>query len=411
MDFDAASVGIGVLPSQSQYLSTIDAGQSYASELIDNRHSLTVQYNLTNSLPLSKKPDCFRFGFQVFAKLIVADRSYDYMRESGAPVLLKRTSVSADYRLSLVLGNYASKKNLCVIALSAVGRSSLAQMRDMLEVIDNTDPLDLSLGNPNLHNPYSHNLNFNVNFSSREVKHDFTLNGTLFTNQIARSIIYNTQTGVRTIKPYNVDGNALATASYSLFHRFGRLNAFDISARTSGDFARSVDLTGITISEESAFDVMPSRRIVNTWAVGENLKLNWKIGKHRVTAFGDIKWNLYRSSDPGFTNFDALNSNCGFSGIFNLPYNWSVSTDISLYSRRGYTDKSLNTTDLIWNARVSKSIIKGTLTFVLDGYDLLQQLNNVTYTINAQARTETVSNVIPSYLLFHIQYRFSANTN
>lgn len=409
IDFDAANAGIGVLPSQVQYLSTIDASQSYASELIDNRHSLTVQYNLTNSIPLSKKPDCFRFGFQASAKLIVADRSYDYLRVSGTPVLLKRSSVSADYRLSLVWGNYGSKKNQCIFTLSAVGRSSLAQMRDMLEVINDTDPLNISLGNPNLHNPYSHNLNLSVSFSSRDVKHDFSLNGTLFTNQIARSVIYNTITGVRTIKPYNVDGNALVTASYSLFHRFGRRKAFDISARTSGDFARSVDLTGITINDETIFDAMPSRRIVDTRTIGENLKLNWTMGKHRVTAFCDIKWNLYRSHEPGFTNFNSFNSNCGFSGVFNFPYNWSVSTDISLYTRRGYTDEALNTTDLIWNARVSKSISKGALTLVIDGYDLLQQLNNFTYRINAQARTETVNNVIPAYLLFHIQYRFSSN--
>lgn len=409
VDFDATNAGIGVLPSQSQYLSTIDAAQSYASELIDNRHSLTVQYNLTNSIPLTKKPDCFRFGFQAFAKMVVADRSYDYLRVSGAPVMLKRTSVSADYRLSLVLGNYGSKKNQCIISLAAIGRSSLTQMRDMLEVINNTDPLNISLGNPNLRNPYSHNLNFSVNFSNREVKHDFSLNGTLFTNQVARSAIYNTQTGVRTIKPYNVDGNALATVSYSLFHRFGRLKAFDISSRTSGNFARSVDLSGVTVSNENAFDVIPSRRIVNTWSIDENLKLNWTIGKHRVSAFGEVKWNLYRSHEVGFKNFNAFNSNCGLSGVFNFPYNWSIGTDISLYTRRGYTDKVLNTTDLIWNARVSKSILKGSLTFVLDGYDLLQQLNNITYTVNAQARTEAVSNVIPSYLLFHIQYRFSHN--
>ena len=47
--------------------------------------------------------------------------------------------------------------------------------------------------------------------------------------------------------------------------------------------------------------------------------------------------------------------------------------------------------------------------FAVDGYDLLQQLSNVTYMINAQARTETVSNVIPSYVLFHVYYRFNKN--
>ncbi|MBO4995696.1 MAG: hypothetical protein J6C78_06990, partial [Muribaculaceae bacterium] len=70
-------------------------------------------------------------------------------------------------------------------------------------------------------------------------------------------------------------------------------------------------------------------------------------------------------------------------------------------------DRQLNTTDLVWNARATKSILKGSVVFVVDAYDLLRQLTNVTYTINAQARTETVSNVIPAYVLFHIQYRWN----
>ncbi|MDE6119451.1 MAG: hypothetical protein K2F82_06255, partial [Muribaculaceae bacterium] len=70
-------------------------------------------------------------------------------------------------------------------------------------------------------------------------------------------------------------------------------------------------------------------------------------------------------------------------------------------------DSRLNTTDLVWNARVSKSLFKGALVLVADGYDLLRQLSNVSYTVNAQARTEVVTNVIPSYVLFHAQWRFN----
>ena len=45
--------------------------------------------------------------------------------------------------------------------------------------------------------------------------------------------------------------------------------------------------------------------------------------------------------------------------------------------------------------------------FILDAYDLLRQLSNISYTVNAQARTETVTNVIPSYLLLHLRWNFN----
>ena len=44
---------------------------------------------------------------------------------------------------------------------------------------------------------------------------------------------------------------------------------------------------------------------------------------------------------------------------------------------------------------------------MLDGFDLLGQLDNVTRTVNAQGRTETCTNVLPRYALLHLVYRFS----
>jgi len=43
---------------------------------------------------------------------------------------------------------------------------------------------------------------------------------------------------------------------------------------------------------------------------------------------------------------------------------------------------------------------------MVDGFDILGQLSNVTRTMNAQGITETYSNVIPRYLVLHATYRF-----
>lgn len=84
-----------------------------------------------------------------------------------------------------------------------------------------------------------------------------------------------------------------------------------------------------------------------------------------------------------------------------------MSTDVTLHTRQGFTDNRLNTTDLVWNARVTKSFMKGSLVVIADGYDLLRQLSSVSYMVNAQARVQTVSNVVPAFVLVHVQYRFS----
>lgn len=78
-----------------------------------------------------------------------------------------------------------------------------------------------------------------------------------------------------------------------------------------------------------------------------------------------------------------------------------------MFSRRGYNDPSLNTDDVVWNARLERSILNGNLTFMVDGFDLLKNLSKVTRTVNAQGRTESYSNVIPSYFMAHIVYRLN----
>ncbi len=52
-------------------------------------------------------------------------------------------------------------------------------------------------------------------------------------------------------------------------------------------------------------------------------------------------------------------------------------------------------------------MLKGSLVAMLDGFDMLHNLSNVTYSVNAQARTETYVNVLPRYFMLHIQYRFN----
>ncbi|MCI6250941.1 MAG: hypothetical protein MR641_06925 [Bacteroidales bacterium] len=85
----------------------------------------------------------------------------------------------------------------------------------------------------------------------------------------------------------------------------------------------------------------------------------------------------------------------------------SVSTDATMYSRRGYADKSFNTDNFIWNIRVAKNFLKGQLTIMVDGFDILGNISNVRQTLNAQGRTETWHMSIPCYMMLHAIYRLS----
>lgn len=78
----------------------------------------------------------------------------------------------------------------------------------------------------------------------------------------------------------------------------------------------------------------------------------------------------------------------------------------TVFTRSGYSDNLLNKTNFVWNARATYTILEGQLTFMIDGFDILHNLSNVFYSVNAQARTETYTNVLPRYVIFHIQCKF-----
>jgi hypothetical protein len=81
---------------------------------------------------------------------------------------------------------------------------------------------------------------------------------------------------------------------------------------------------------------------------------------------------------------------------------------MGMNSRRGYTDASMNTNELIWNAQISQSLLKGKpLTLSLQFYDILGQQSNFSTTISNMARTDNEYNAINSYIMFRASYRLN----
>ena len=78
-----------------------------------------------------------------------------------------------------------------------------------------------------------------------------------------------------------------------------------------------------------------------------------------------------------------------------------------MFSRRGYNSTMMNTDDLVWNAELARTLFKERLTLKLTAFDLLHQLSNKQYSVNAQGRTETRNNCIPRYAMLTLAYRFT----
>ena len=68
----------------------------------------------------------------------------------------------------------------------------------------------------------------------------------------------------------------------------------------------------------------------------------------------------------------------------------------------------MNTNELIWNAQISQSFLKGNaLTISLQLYDILHEQSTFSRAITANSRNDTEYNAITSYGMLHVIYRLN----
>ncbi len=87
------------------------------------------------------------------------------------------------------------------------------------------------------------------------------------------------------------------------------------------------------------------------------------------------------------------------------PFGLELTTDITMNSRRGYSQHEMNDNRLIWNARATYKLMKGKLLLVLNARDILGKEKSLNYSVNAQGRTETRYQILPRYVMLSLQYR------
>ncbi len=279
-----------------------------------------------------------------------------------------------------------------------------------ITVRNDADPLNVTMGNDGLKNQRTHYflLQYGGNSSKKpDLNFSVWTKFYLYQNAMAMGYTYNWNTGVRVFKPYSVNGNSVFQAGLDYATPLDKHKLLTLDTKTRFSATRSVDLMSVVTTDDYAMGTMPDRSIVHNSYVSEDLKLEYKFPWLRLGLNGYILFNRASSDREDFETQRVWDFHYGPTVKATLPWQVELSTDLSIYSRRGYDDRGANTNDVVWNARLSKSVPKLGLTFLVDGFDMLHQLSNRSVTMNAQGRTEVWHNVLPNYVLFHVIYRFS----
>ena len=397
-------VGVyGVLPAG--WVNTLDPQNSYTSRLISNTHTITpsLQY-----FKRGKKNSFFLFISPDIALKHVHlnyERNYHSYPVRKSFFLMSMSSWNAAIRAYLdskvsEMGYLESKHQLDVMLNMT---SKAPDVYDMISITDDSNPLNIYVGNPDLKVQYEFRPEIQHIFKGSKthpLMNTATIAFGITKNALTRGYSYDTATGVRTNKMYNVDGNHDFSVSDAFSLQFGPINQFTIDSRTNLTIAGYADMIGINAQQ-------PTLSKVDNNTVSERLSFSWQIGKQSIGINGEFLNRHTFSSRPDFQTINANHFSYGVVANFKLPFNIGFNTDFNVYTRRGYGVKELDTSDAIWNARLTWTPQKAKQwTFMLDGFDMLHQLSNVNYAVTASGRTVSYSNALPRYVMFSVQYRF-----
>ena len=296
---------------------------------------------------------------------------------------------------------FSKMSNLRVNYRGTTAQPSISQL---LDITDNSDPLNVSMGNPGLKPSFTQNFRlFYNNFVQNHNKGVMTyINFSTTSNSISNKVTYDETTGGRITRPENINGNWNVMGAFMFNCSIDSAGVWNINTDTNLGYNHYVSYLSLDKSQDSQKNTTQN----TTW--NERLSLSYRNDWLELSLDGTLAYNHAKNKLQPNSNLDTWQFSYGPSMTLTAPWGTSLNTSLSCSSRRGYSDASMNTDEFVWNAQLSQGFLKGKpLTVMLQFYDLLHQQSTFSRAISSVSRTDTEYNAINSYAMLHVVYRMN----
>ena len=284
------------------------------------------------------------------------------------------------------------------------GSSSQPSITDLLDITDDSNPLNITKGNPGLKPSFTSRLNLRYNNYIQSHQRFIAANVNFNTtqNSISRMVTYNDSTGGRVTQPMNINGNWNIGGNFIFNTAIDSSGYFNVNTTTDISYNNNVGYLQVDRTSDS------QKNTVRQFVLGERLAASYRNDWIEFEVTGAFTFNHARNALQPTANLDTWQYSYGFNTNIQLPWKMTLFTSMAMNSRRGYNDESMNTNELIWNAQISQSFLKGSpLTLSLQFYDILKRQSNISRSISAMSRSDTEYNAINSYAMLHVIYRMN----
>ena len=276
------------------------------------------------------------------------------------------------------------------------GYTNQPTINQLQPIVDNSNPLYLYIGNPNLKPEFVNDLTINYNSTNLT---NFNYFYTVFNfentiNSISNNVSYDT-TGVQTTTPINING----TYNMNLNTGIGKpLKKFFLSLGCSTGFINDINYLN---------QVNFTTKVLN---LGINSRVNYN--GDRLTFAPIVKVSLNKAWYDLANRPDAqyINYNLGFEFQADIFWNIKLGSDIQYIKNNGY-GQGYNLDMTIWNAFISEQIFankRGIIKFQI--YDLLNQNKSIFRTTSTNYIEDTKVNTLSRFFIVSFSYSFSKVT-
>lgn len=385
---DPAKAELGLRPDDQEALNrAFDLANSYDQEVYGIHHWIEtgLNWNWKNKLSVFGQ-----FGLQPYTDVA------DY-RGHGVE---KRLSKSYLYIAPAARIKYTTDSLGTVEFAYNNSFTGDYMLNNLIDVTDDTDPLNIRKGNPNLKGYYTNNFEWKYDlFTRRKQSYNIRLNHSYKTGAVSYLRCYDPATGITVTRPENIEGernwNLFANINLPLDEK----NRWNLSANLGGSTNRNVEYSMLNDATESARDV------VRTYNVSPSLHLKYQQEKLYLNCSAYTSYTTL-DSQLGLNEQAITRVGCSPYAQVDLPWNIRASTQLTINRLYGYADPSMNRTYTLWDFQINKTCLRQkNLTLSLTGKDILGQLKNYGSQFTSTGRRLWWNSGTIHYVMFSVQYK------
>lgn len=277
-------------------------------------------------------------------------------------------------------------------------QTSLASSSQVLPILDETDPLDVYKGNPDLDPNKAHNINLMFSNFDRKTRQGVNafLNYTYNESSIVNFTDVDYTSYKRTTTYENVKGNYRLSGNFSFNKQYQKgINKFRLNVGISANYGLTQGFRDGEKFEQFSTNLAP------------NIRLNWDYGDY-LTISPSYRLNFSNSRFENYTidNQNNITHNFGIKTIATFPKNLTWTNDFS-YNYNSRMAAGFKRDFFLWNTSLMYRFFDDKLEAGVKVYDLLNQNNSFTRTINADSTVDTRNNILSQFVMFSLTFNLN----